>query len=485
MSVPTSEDERLLRQLGYQPELARRMSGFSNFAISFSIICILAGGITSFHVGLCGAGGAGIALGWPLVCLFSLAVAATMAQVASAFPTAGGLYHWGSLLGGRACGWATAWFNLSGLITVVAAVNAGTYDFATAAFGLVPQGPNAEAVRTAVIVGMTLSQALLNHFGIRWTTRLTDLSGWLILALTALMIVSLLAATRTLEWSRLWTFANFSGLPEEAPVFPRQSSLPWLFALGFLLPAYTITGFDASAHTSEETLDAARNVPRGIVRSVWVSGVFGWLMVCALLLAMPDLRQGAAQGAAVVPWILRGALPPLLATGLLLGIVLVQYLCGLAALTSASRMTFAFARDGGLPASGWLRRVSPVTRSPSVAVWATAAAGVAFTVLVPYTTIAAVCTVLLYISYVLPIGAGLIAYGRSWTRFGPWRLGAAYRPLAALSVVGCLFLLVIGVQPPNALALHIVGGVIVLLVVVWFGFERRRFQGPPMIRQVP
>jgi len=213
--------------------------------------------------------------------------------------------------------------------------------------------------------------------------------------------------------------------------------------------------------------------------------VFGWLMVCALVLAMPDVRQGAAQGAAVVPWILRSSLPATLAVGLLAGIVTVQYLCGLAALTSASRMTFAFARDGGLPASNWLRRVSPVSQSPSVAVWATAGTGVAFTLLVPYTTIAAVCTVLLYISYVIPIAAGLLAYGRSWTRFGPWQLGAAYRPLAAMSVAGCLLLLVIGVQPPNELALRIVGGVMGLLVIVWFGLERRRFRGPPMIRQSP
>jgi amino acid transporter len=465
--------------LGYQPELARRMSGFSNFAISFSIICILAGGITSFHVGLCSAGGASLGLGWPLAWLFSLAVASAMAQIASAFPTAGGLYHWGSLLGGRACGWATAWFNLAGLVTVVAAVNAGTYDFATAAFGLTPSGSPAEGIRTAVIVGMTLSQGLLNHYGIRLTTWLTDLSGWLILGVASVLTAAVLVATPHFEWSRLWTFSNFSGLPEASPVFPRQGSLPWLFALGLLLPAYTLTGFDASAHTSEETLDAARNVPRGIVRSVLISGLFGWVMISALLLALPDVAAGAARGAEVVPWILRSVLPGGFAALLLAGIVLAQYLCGLAALTSASRMTFAFARDGGLPASRWLRAVNPRTKSPSVAVWATAIAGVAFTLFVAYTTIAAVCTVFLYISYVLPIGAGLLAYGRTWTRFGPWQLGAWYRPLAAVSVIGCLFLLLIGVQPPNQLALRIVSGAAVLMIVVWFGCERWRFRGPP------
>jgi len=473
-----NDDEKLLGRLGYQQELARRMSGFSNFAISLSIICILAGGITSFHVGLCSAGGASIGLGWPLVCLFSLCVAATMAQVASAFPTAGGLYHWGSILGGRACGWVTAWFNLAGLITVLAAINAGTYDFATAAFGFSAEA-GSPFVRTTTIVLMTLSQGLLNHYGIRLTTRLTDLSGWLILVVATVLTAALLVAARELEWSRLWTFTNFSGLPEGSAVFPKQNNLGWLFALGFLLPAYTITGFDASAHTAEETVGAALNVPKGIVRSVWVSGLFGWVMIGAILLAMPSLPDGANQGANVVPWTMKLTLSPLLCGGLLVLIVAAQYLCGLAALTSASRMTYAFARDGGLPFSGALRRVNRESRSPSVAVWFAAIAAALFTILVPYTTIAAVCVILLYISYVLPVAAGFRAYGRTWTQMGPWQIGRLYRPLAVISVLGCLFLIVIGMQPPNEQAVKIVGGVVVLLVVVWFGLERRRFKGPP------
>lgn len=487
MSQPTppsaperiGDDERLLRELGYKQELSRRMSGFSNFAISLSIICILAGGITSFHVGLGSAGGASIGLGWPLVCLFSLTVALTMAQVASAFPTAGGLYHWGSILGGRGCGWVTAWFNLAGLITVLAAINAGTYDFAIAAFGLTPAEASAATVRTVVIVVMTLSQGLLNHYGIRLTSRLTDFSGYLILAIATVLTVALLIATKHFEWSRLWTFTNFSGLPEGAAIFPRQENLAWLFCLGFLLPAYTITGFDASAHTSEETISAATNVPKGIVRSVWVSGLFGWVMICAILLAMPDVREGALKGAEAVNWTIRSALPAGLATFLLGGIVLTQYFCGLAALTSASRMTYAFARDGGLPFSARLGSVSAATQTPSHAIWATAVLAAAFTVFLPYTTIAAVCTVFLYISYVIPVTAGFFAHGRTWTRMGPWQLGAWYRPLALISALGCVFLIVIGLQPPNELAVKLLAGTLALMVLVWFGCERRRFKGPP------
>jgi amino acid transporter len=328
---------------------------------------------------------------------------------------------------------------------------------------------------------MTLSQALLNHYGIRWTTRLTDLSGWVILGVSAVMTVALLATSHHLEWSRLWTFTNFSGLPDNAPVFPAQDNLLWLFCLGLLLPAYTITGFDASAHTSEETVGAARNVPRGIVRSVWVSAVMGWVMIAALLLAMPDVLQGVEKGAGVVPWILKGALPSALAWPLLVGIVLAQYLCGLAALTSASRMTFAFARDGGLPGSTWLRRVNPRTGSPSTAVWNSALGSALLIVFLRYETIAAIGTVFLYLSYVLPVAAGFVAHGKWWTRFGPWHLGRAYRPLALVSVLFCLFLLIIGVQPPNQQALPIVGGAAVLMVVVWFGVERRRFRGPPRL----
>src|SRR4029079_11492089 len=120
--------------MGYAQELARRMSAFSNFALSLSIICILAGGVTSFHLGFCSVGGWAVGLGGPLGCLFSFVVALTMGQVASAFPTAGGLYHWAAILGGRGWGWVTAWFNLLGLVTVLAAINVGAYQFVLGAF---------------------------------------------------------------------------------------------------------------------------------------------------------------------------------------------------------------------------------------------------------------------------------------------------------------------------------------------------------------
>jgi len=474
-----NDDDRALRRLGYEPQLRRRMSAFSNFALSFSIICILAGGITSFHVGLGGVGGAGIGIGWPVGCLFSLAVAASMAHIASAFPTAGGLYHWGSILGGRGLGWATAWFNLAGLVTVLATVNAGTYDFALAATGWTPPMGRESEVKTALVLAMVLSQGWLNHRGMRWATRLTNLSGWLILALASVLVVGLLSTSPSPDLSRLWRFENFSGATHGGAGFPRTENLAWLFALGLMLPAYTITGFDASAHTAEETVRASENVPRGILRSVIVSSLAGWALVAAILLALPSVAEGVRKGAEVVPWVVFLRIPRLPALLLMAGIVLVQYLCGLAALTSASRMVFAFARDGGLPLSPWLSKVDPATGCPAIAVWVAALSGAAFTLLVPYTTIAVVCTVFLYLSYVLPVAAGWRAWGSTWTRPGSWSLGNAFKPLAAVSVLGCAVLLVVGIQPPNQLALPIVLGASLVMGVVWLARERRRFKGPP------
>src|SRR5438105_1088778 len=383
-----SKDEKTLRQLGYSQELARRMDGFSNFAISLSIICILAGGVTSFQVGFCSVGGASIGLGWPLVCAFSTVVALTMGQVASAFPTAGGLYHWASILGGKGWGWLTAWFNLAGLIMMLAAINAGAYDFVAGAFNL-PTDEASQKLKIAGLILIALSQGLFNHKGIRATTRLTDFSGYLIMVFTVLLTVAMLFYAPHWDFGRLFHFSNYSGIPANDPVFPRTDNMVWLFALGFLLPAYTITGFDASAHISEETIDAARNVPRGIVRSVLVSGVFGWVMLCAIVLAIPNMDEAAAKGSDVFYWIMKTVLPAPLSVFLLIGIALAQYLCGLATVTSASRMMFAFARDGGLPLSRLVRRVSERSRTPSIAIWTVAVVALLFTALIPYTTIAA------------------------------------------------------------------------------------------------
>ena len=489
------EDRRLLHRMGYAQELLRSMGTFQNFAISFSMICILCGGINSFGQGLSSVGGASIGLGWPIACAVSLLFAMAMGQIGSAYPTAGGLYHWGSILGGRALGGVTAWFNLVGLVTGLAAINVGTYLFVVGslapAFGcdtarLTPTDPTllSVGIQTIAVLAITISQAAFNHYGIRLTSKLTDFSGYILFFGSIALAVALLAYAPHIEFSRLWTFHNYGGAAG-GNVWPANKSMGSLFLLGLLLPAYTITGFDASAHTAEETKGAAKAIPKGMIHSVLWSGVFGWGMLMAIVLSAPDLGKAASQGAGSFGWIMGQVLPAGLQKILFVIIAVSQYLCGLATVTSTSRMMFAFARDGGLPWSKLLKRVHHHFRTPVPAIWAVACLAVAFTIYAPvYTTIAAVCTMFLYISYVLPVAAGMIAYRRSWNQMGSFDLGVAYRPIAVICILGCGVLIYIGVHPPNDQALKVLVGSGILTAAVWFGLERRRFEGPPIGTQI-
>ncbi len=481
-------DVKELHSMGYAQELARRMGGFSNFAISFSIICILAGGITAFPQGFTAAGGGGIGIGWVVGSVFALIVAFAMGQIASAYPTAGGLYHWGSILGGRGWGWATAWFNLLGLIFVTASIDYGVYllfrDLIVGGvLGVAPEvtaawGSVGAWVGVAIILA---THAAFNHFGIKLTTMLTDFSGYLIFVVAVLLTLMLLIFTPVaIDLSRLLTFTNFTG-EAGANVWPPNGSIFIAFLLGLLLVCYTITGFDASAHTSEETRDAARMVPRGMWQSVFWSFLFGYFMVSTFVLVMPSVTEAAAQGFGIFPYIMNSSgMPPIVRSLLYIGIVLANYLCGLAALTSTSRMMYAFARDDGLPMSKQVSSVSPQYRTPVVAIWLSAVLALVATLYADaFFVLAAGSAVLLYISYAMPVAAGLLAEGKSWTHKGPFNLGGLSKPIGVLAVIGALVLAWTGFQPPNDKVLYVTVGLIVALVVLWFALERQRFQGPP------
>lgn len=478
-------DKKVLHNMGYAQELARRMSGFSNFAISFSIICILAGGITTFPVALSAAGGASVTVGWFLGGVMAMIVAFSMGQIASAFPTAGGLYHWGSILGGRALGWATAWFNLLGLVFVVSSVDVGVYLLFKDLFLATVLGVDVSSWGTwhqAIgVILILVSQGIFNHYGIKLTTLLTDFSGYLIFVIAFLLVGSLLIFSPVpLDFSRLFTFTNFTG-DAGGGVFPATQSMAFAFLLGLLFVLYTITGFDASAHTSEETHDAQTNVPRGMWTSVFWSWVSGLIMVSTFVLVMPDVAEGAATGWGSFYYMISAStMPSFLLFILGLGIVIANYLCGLAGLTSTSRMMFAFARDGGLPASKALSHVSVQYRTPTYATWTSVVIAFLATLYADaFVVLATGCAVFLYISYVMPIAAGIFAEGKSWKEKGPFNLGAWSKPNAILSVLGAIMLAITGFFPPNERVFYLTVAMVVIMVVLWFAVERNRFEGVP------
>ncbi|PZQ95861.1 MAG: amino acid permease [Cereibacter sphaeroides] len=486
------EDTKVLHGMGYAQELSRSMSKFSNFAISFSIICILSGGINSFAQAIGSIGGAGAGIGWIVGCLISATFALAMAQIASAFPTAGGIYHWSSILGNRFWGWLAAWLNLFGLITVLGAINIGTAFFFAGTFGpwfgFDGSTPGQIVWFVAII---TIIQAIFNHIGIKATTFLTDISGYIIFVTTAVLVLACLYFAPAIDISRLWTFTNFSG-EAGGNVFPQSGSMSYLFLLSLLLPVYTITGYDASAHTSEETVKAAHSVPRGIVSSVLWSSLIGWVMVSAIALAIPDLAAGAAQGWGVFFGTMDAILPNGLKLLIYLGVFIAQLLCGLATVTSASRMLFAFSRDDGMPVgSKALAKVSPKYRTPVTAIWTATALCIIYVVLAQfisiggtniYTIVVNSTLIFLFASFTVPLVAGFLAWGTpKWPTPGPWAMsGGLYKLISILSFISMAIIFYIAIQPPNDKVLTIVIAFLILAVIIWYAVENRRFKGPPI-----
>lgn len=480
-----AHDKQVLHKLGYAQELARRMSGFSNFAISFSIICILAGGITTFPVAMSAGGGFSVAIGWFVGGLMAMSVALGMGQIASAFPTAGGLYHWSSHLGGKAWGWATAWLNLLGLVFVVSSVDVGVYLlfkdlFLATALGVDVSSWGATHQLVGVLI-LLVTQGLFNHYGIELTTKLTDFSGYLIFVVAAVLVIALIAFSPVaLDFSRLTTFTNYTGDPGGG-VFPRTESLAFAFLLGLLFVCYTLTGYDASAHTSEETQDAQVNVPKGMRQAVFWSWTSGFIMVATFVLVMPSMDEAAATGFGSFYYTLGASnMPSFLLIFLAAGIVIANYLCALAGLTSTSRMMYAFARDGGLPASQTLSHVSTQYRTPTYAIWTSVVIAWASTIYAnAFVVLATACAVFLYLSYVMPIAAGFFAEGKTWKEKGPFDLGAYSKINAIIAVLVGIVLAITGFFPPNEKVFYLTVFMVIVMIILWYGFERNRFEGVP------
>ncbi len=487
-----AEDVKVLHSMGYAQELSRRMHAFSNFAISFSIICILSGGINSLGQATAGAGGAAIGIGWPIGVLISGVFAMALAQISSAYPTAGGLYHWGSILGNRFTGWLSAWLNLLGLITVLGAINVGTFYFFYGAFGSYFGIEDTLTHRVLFVAAITALQALVNHFGIGLTMKLTDFSGYIILFGAVALAAVCLAFAETWDFGRLFVWSNYTGTEGASAVWPVAVSSLMAFMLGLLLPIYTITGYDASAHTSEETVNASMSVPKGMVASVLWSGVFGYLFLCAFILMVPNMDDAAKQGWNVFFWGMDQRVPPTIKEALYILIFVSQWLCGLATVTSVSRMLFAFSRDDGIPfISKALAKVSPTYRAPANAIWAGSILCVLFVWFTSAITIAGTpaysivvsCTVIfLFLSFAVPIALALFTYGsEKFPKPGPWDLGSGlFRLVCILSLISMAIIFYIGIQPPNDWALPITVGFIALSLLIWVLFENRRFKGPPI-----
>jgi len=461
------EDAQELGKLGYAQELFRTMGGFSNFAISFSIISILTGAVTLYGHGLKMGGPAQMSLGWPLVSLFTLAVVCSMAELASALPTSGAMYHWSCKLGGKGWGWFTAWFNIIGQIAAIAGIDYGCATFVTPLLGLEATTTNLLMVYGAIL----LSHALINHFGIRLVSWLNDFSVTVHIIGVIVIVGALLlfAPKQPASFFFARITHNENGW-----------SYWWAFIIGLLQAMWTFTGYDASASVSEETVDPRRRAPWGMVMAVVVSSVVGYLLLIALTLSIKDIPSVLGNPPEVVA-ILIGALGQR-AGGLFSALAaMAMWFCGLSAVTWSSRVIYAFARDEGMPASRIWRSVSPKHQTPAPAIWLCAiAAFLAAVYSGAYAVVTAISTIGLYISYILPVWL----HWRSGSKLerGPWHLGRYSRVLNVLSILWVIFLCVILSLADSRTWKSIF--VVTVVLALWYAlYERRHFDGPEWANQ--
>lgn len=483
---PDDDDEGLLASLGYKQELHRGMSGFSNFAVSFSIISVLAGCITSYAIAMNAGGPVAISVGWPLVGAFVLCVAMAMAEVCSVYPTAGGLYFWAGRLARRnkrVWAWYVGWFNFLGEVAVTAAIDYGAAVTWMALLSLVLDLQVTAGTTFVAFLVIIVLHGLLNTFGVNLVKLLSNVSAWWHLAGVA-VIVGVLVVVPDRHQDLSWTFTHFENRTGWGAPF-------YAFLLGLLMAQYTYTGFDASAHVAEETKNAATEAPKGIVRSVWVSILAGWVLLVAVTAAIQDYDKTLGTDIGLPP-----AQVFIDAAGRSLGIFLLficavaQFFCGMASVTANSRMSYAFSRDNALPGSRWWSQVNPRTGTPTNSIWLCVACSVVLTTpalvsTTAYLAVTSIAVIGLYIAYVVPV---FLRRTNPDFRPGRWNLGRWSAPIGWVSVVWVAFIVVLFMLPPaNPITVDTfnyapiaVAVVLVFSTVTWFVGGRKHF-----MRDVP
>jgi amino acid transporter len=512
------QDVADLHGLGYAQELFRTMGGFSNFAISFSIISILTGAVILYDYGLAWAGTAAVIIGWPLVTIFVLAIAASMAELASAYPTAGGLYYWASKMKNKNWGWWTAWLNLIGQFAIVAGIDYAAAGFINATIidritggtfntvEVIPGVLNGQLVTMGIILAI---QCVLNIAGINLVSLINQVSVWWHIVIVAAVVFFIfltgkpdesgltLGAIQPLDQAGSWNnnlgFTNLQYGP--------ATSYPVILAFFFsLLQAnWTYTGYDASAHVAEETVGARMASAWGVFLSVAVSAVVGYIFLIALSTHLPNLAtlfpavldetttptssQYYFGGGVAVLAILNynlGNLGDLLGAG----IAIAMWFCGLASVGAAGRMLFAFSRDDGIPGSRWLKKVNHRYRTPANALIAIAVISWLFTVATfivgtgtAIVIVTAISTIFLYAAYGICIYLG--ATTQDWLSHRVWSLGRWSKPVAWVAVAWCVVLMFLFSWPTSGnISWPFMLGTVVLLLIYYFAWARSRFAGP-------
>ncbi|SLM37308.1 apc amino acid permease [Lasallia pustulata] len=495
-SLGREGDEDRLAELGYKQELRRDWSLLHNFGISFSIISVITGITTLFEYGLNTGGPGTMTVGWIVVSVFTFIVALGMAEIVSAIPTSGGPYFCAAMLApskrAAFASWVTGWFNLLGQVAVTTGISfglAGLVSTTATVKGYTPTAGNTIGIYAALLI----SHGIVNSFGVH-ALRFLNNNSIVFHSLGVFALAVALLAKAPTHQSAKFVFATFfDGTGAAGSVgWSVRASPAYVAACGALMSQYTLTGFDASAHLSEETHDASWSAPLGVITSVGVSAVFGLFVLLSLLFSIQDFSNtvGSAYAQPVLQ-ILVDVFGENGAIVLMTLIMICVWHCGLFSMTSNSRMMFAFSRDGALPQ--FFHHVDARFQSPIRTVWL--AAFLSFCLALPslgssvaFAAATSIATIGLYVSYGIPILLALI-YHKDFVK-GPFDLRFMSRIVGFVGVAWIGFISIIfclpTANPVTSQTLNYtpvaVGIIAVFAFGSWFVWAHRWFTGP--VRQI-
>ncbi|KAI9439462.1 APC amino acid permease [Russula earlei] len=414
-------DEKLLAKLGYKQEFQRAFTPLEVFGVAFSIVGLLPSIASVLSSSIQNGAQVAMVWGWAVASLFILAVGMSMAELASAAPTSGGLYFWTHAYSSpkwrNLLAWIVGYANTVGSIASVASIDWGasvqvmTTTHSKTLFVILPP--------PACYAAVVLSHAIVCCFGTRVLARLQNVYVALNILLCLAVIIALPVATpKELKNTASYAFGNFTNLYDWPNGFAFISSL--------LAPVWTIGSFDSSVHISEEASNAATAVPWAIVWAISVAGILGFAVNVSLAFCMGHDLEGLMNSDTGQPMaqIFFNSFGEKGTLTIWLFIILAQYMMGSSMLLAASRQTFAFSRDGALPFSGWLYRMSSFTKTPVNTVWFTATGSILLGTLAllgtqAITPVFAISIAASYIAYSIPIAARWI-----WRKENGWTPGA-------------------------------------------------------------
>ncbi|KAL0065445.1 hypothetical protein AAF712_007509 [Marasmius tenuissimus] len=474
-------DEALLASLGYKQEFKRAFTPLEVFGVAFSIIGLLPSIASVLVYSLPNGGGPAMVWGWAVASIFILFVGLSMAELASAAPTSGGLYFWTFALSSprwrNLLCWIVGYANTIGSIAAVASIDWGCATQITAAVNIGTNGAfeATNAVQFGVYAAVIATHALVCCLGTEVLARLQTVYVILNILLCLAVIIALPAAApsevKNSASFALGTFVNLDGWTSG-----------FAFIYSWLAPLWTICSFDCSVHISEEATNAAVAVPWAIVGAISIAGILGTAINMVLAFYMGTDIEALVDNDQPMAAIFFNAFGQKGTLAIWAFVVIVQYMMGSSMLLGASRQTFAFSRDRALPFSSWLYRMNSYTETPVNTVIFDAAGALLMGLLAfaGDSAITAVFTIgitALYVAYAIPMVARFV--GKNDFKPGPFSLGVFSFPVAMIAVV---FMLVLGIvflfpttpQPTAAdmnYSVVVFGGVMVLSVL-WYYFPK-------------